>query len=102
MTTNIYSAGVLYASVCTDDPDDVVIAAVNAEVPHLVPWVISTQPFADGAPNPAPCNHDLAGRRHVLLTVLNEPAQTGPDRSRPVRATLTGDSPQDLGEGNDE
>lgn len=68
MTTKVYSAGLCYMSVCTDDPDEVMLAAVNASHPTGVSseWAVADEAFASGDPNPTPCEFET-GKRHVLV-----------------------------------
>lgn len=68
MSTVVYKTGVCFASVCTDDDDGVMLATVNATHPSGTAggWKLTDEVFADGTPNPAPCNIDPA-RRHVLV-----------------------------------
>lgn len=64
----MYSSGLVYLSVCTDDTDGDMLAVVNASHPTGLDhgWLISDEPFASGAPSPSPCEM-IPGRRHILL-----------------------------------
>jgi len=68
MSTTVYSPGFCHLSVCTDDTDDVMLAAVNASHPTGLShgWTVADEPFHSGDPNPCPCNID-ADKRHVLV-----------------------------------
>jgi hypothetical protein len=73
----VYSQGLVYASVCAPadmDPNELE-RIVNMQAPTGVgsPWRISSESFADGTPNPAPCAHADGAegddeRRHWLLS----------------------------------
>lgn len=68
MSTIPYAVGICFASVCTDDTDAEAAASLNLQRPTgVTPWRIHPEPFADGSPNPSPCEHDPA-RRHVLFS----------------------------------
>jgi hypothetical protein len=59
MSVIIYSNGLVHCSVCApiDMDREAVTDAVNAQHPTgVTPWHISDEPFADGSPNPSPCN----------------------------------------------
>lgn len=67
----IYSHGLCCTSVCAAaelTPEEVA-QAVNFQTPTGIasPWSVSEDTFANGAPNPNPCN-DNPHRRHWLLT----------------------------------
>jgi hypothetical protein len=68
----VYSHGLCFASACalTDLDALAVELAVNDEVPTGIaaPWRISEDAhFANGAPNPSPCEKDET-RKHWLLS----------------------------------
>ena len=67
----VYSSGLCYCSVCTDLIDPAEVAAeTNRQNPTGLDrgWSISDDPtFANGQPNPCPCNHH-EGRQHFLLS----------------------------------
>lgn len=69
MSTVVYSFGLVHASVCSDDSEDVILMHVNREHPTGLAhgWTLSEDPtFASGHPNPGPCNTD-DDRKHYLL-----------------------------------
>jgi hypothetical protein len=63
----IYTMGLCHASLCAP-----VEMSREDVLRHAGPsgtsggWVISDEPFADGAPNPSPCERE-PGRQHWLL-----------------------------------
>lgn len=67
----VYVHGLVYASVCAaaDVPAEKVAATVNVTHPTgIAPqWHIASEPFADGSPNPNPCEQD-GSRVHWLLS----------------------------------
>lgn len=66
---DVYAMGVVHASVCAPRDMEVaeMLARVNSEHPTGVgPWVLSSQPFADGTPNPTDCD-DHKENIHYLL-----------------------------------
>lgn len=63
-----YSVGLCYASVCTSLSDDETTARLNAERPTGIgPWRIADEAFANGDPNPRPCDQNPGTHRHVLF-----------------------------------
>lgn len=67
----IYGLELACASACAPAamPADEVAAMVNSQSPTGIssPWQVAEDPFANGTPNPAPCDQDAGGRRHWLL-----------------------------------
>ena len=66
----IYSAGIVHLSVCTDEPPDVMLAEVNRIHPTGLAhgWELDPAPtVAEGSPNPAPCNRNTALRHYLLV-----------------------------------
>jgi hypothetical protein len=67
----VYAHGLVHVSACAPVAmtHDQVAAAVNSQHPTGISssWVVSDEPFADGTPNPVPCDQDPDGRRHYLL-----------------------------------
>lgn len=65
----IYSAGVVYTSVCTTLSDEEATTRLNCESPTgVTPWAVSKDPnFITGEPNPCPCPH-IIGARHILFS----------------------------------
>jgi hypothetical protein len=66
----LYAAGLVHASVCTSRSDAETLAYVDDIHPTGLErgWAISDDPaFADGKPNPSPCEHYPETHRHVLL-----------------------------------
>jgi hypothetical protein len=66
---DIYTWGLLEASVCTDLSDEKATQRLNLELPTGISsqWRISPEDFLDGTPNGSPCNQQWEGRRHVLF-----------------------------------
>jgi hypothetical protein len=65
-----YAVGICYASVCTSlESINEVARRLNAEHPTGVGrWHPSEDPtFADGQPNPRPCDDHPATHRHILF-----------------------------------
>lgn len=63
-----YAVGLCFASVCTDLPLDQAAARLNADYPTgVTPWKEHDGPFADGSPNPSPCQHSET-HRHILFS----------------------------------
>jgi len=66
----IYTQGLCYASACVEAglTLEEIERAANIESPTGIKsrWAIAEGPFADGTPNPTPCEND-ATRKHVLL-----------------------------------
>lgn len=67
----VYASGMLFCSACAPAgmPADEVEDAVNAQNPTGIAsrWKVADEPFADGAPNPPPCN-DGPLKTHWLLS----------------------------------
>jgi hypothetical protein len=67
---SVYSAGLVYASACAPGsmPLEQVEAAVNAQSPTGISsrWSLAGEPFADGTPNPGPCEQEPACRHYLL------------------------------------
>lgn len=69
-TVSVYALGLTHASVCTSLPDEQMLVTVDELCPTGLShgWKISDDPaFADGKPNPCPCEHYPETHRHVLL-----------------------------------
>lgn len=69
-SVTVYALGLTHASVCTSQPDEQTLATVDELYPTGLNhgWKISDDPaFADGKPNPCPCDHHPRTHRHVLL-----------------------------------
>lgn len=65
-----YSLGLCSASVCTSLPDDQATDRLNAEHPTGIDsrWSIADGPtFANGQPNPRPCDSWPDTHRHILF-----------------------------------
>ena len=66
----IYATGIVCLSVCAENdiPISEVEAYANKETPTGIThgWEKAGENFADGSPNPCPCNED-ATRLHYLL-----------------------------------
>jgi hypothetical protein len=70
VSVDVYTVGLVHASVCTDldDPDEIA-REVNAKHPTGISsaWKISDAPtFSGGQPNPCPCDRD-PDRKHYLM-----------------------------------
>lgn len=67
----LYAHGLVYTSACAPAamPPEQVEAAVNIESPTGISscWSLADEPFADGTPNPGPCDQG-PDRRHYLLS----------------------------------
>jgi hypothetical protein len=69
-TFTIYGHGLLYASVCTSLSDEAATERLNFVMPTGTQsaWAIDDEGvFADGTPNPQPCNLN-AENRHILFS----------------------------------
>jgi hypothetical protein len=66
----IYSTGIVHSSVCVKK--GITIYEIETTVNNLLPtgisskWKVSTEDFADGTPNPSPCETDK-DRQHYLM-----------------------------------
>lgn len=67
MAFDVYSVGLVAASVCTDLDDDTATQRLNETHPTGIAsrWTVADASFADGTPNPGPCARP--GCRHVLF-----------------------------------
>lgn len=67
---NIYSYGLVYASVCSSLPQPQVEARMAADPTGIQsPWTLSDdEAFRDGKPNPCPCEHFPTTHRHYLFS----------------------------------
>lgn len=65
----VYAYGLVFLSACTALDDEATTARVNAEWPTGISsrWSVHGEPYADGTPNPSPCNKQPE-RRHVLFS----------------------------------
>lgn len=67
----IGGVGIVAVSVCApkDTSCEAIEAWVNTESPTGIssPWAISDDEFADGHPNPCPCDQEPKARLHYLL-----------------------------------
>lgn len=67
----IGSPGIVAVSVCApkDTPREQIEEWVNGEHPTGIssPWAISGDDFAEGQPNPCPCDQEPDARLHYLL-----------------------------------
>ena len=68
MSTDTYSVGLVFASVCSDDEVDIMLVAVNQDHPTGLDhgWTLADEPFRTGDENPHSCGRDPA-RLHYLL-----------------------------------
>lgn len=67
-----YGVGLCYASVCTSLTDEEAAARLNLDQPTGVgrPWEISKdETFANGQPQPRPCDQFPDTHRHILFEV---------------------------------
>lgn len=66
---NIYGNGILFCSVCTDQPIEETVAAVNELNPTGISskWEHTGVDFRTGESSPHPCEND-AKKNHILLT----------------------------------
>ena len=67
----VYTSGLVSCSACApaDMPIDEVAREVNLQNPTGISsrWQAATEPFADGTPNPCPCNQHPVERVHYLF-----------------------------------
>lgn len=65
-----YSVGLVYASICTSLTDEQATARLNEQHPTGITsrWTVADEPFANGDPNPRPCNSHPDTHRHLLFT----------------------------------
>ena len=67
---DIYSLGLVNASVCSSLPVDVVCERLNAEHPTGIKsrWVLADdKQFRDGKPMPCPCEQNPGTHKHYLF-----------------------------------
>lgn len=70
MKFEVYSIGMVYASVCTSLSDKEATKRLNAEHPTGISsqWAVSkSATFRDGRPNPCPCEQHPETHRHILF-----------------------------------
>lgn len=70
MSTTVYSFGLVYCSVCSDEPIEDMLRAANRSHPTGLShgWVLSDDPtFAAGGPNPGPCDEDSTKTHYLLV-----------------------------------
>lgn len=67
----VYASGLVHMSVCvpvTMSRDQVAETASEVNPTGITSqWAVSGEPFADGSPNPCPCDTEPDDRRHYLL-----------------------------------
>jgi len=65
----VYSTGIFYCSVCTDEEPGAMLEQVNMLSPAGTAhgWKIAEEPFKSGEPNPSPCNDKPETHKHYLL-----------------------------------
>lgn len=66
---DVYSAGIICCSVCTDEEPEAMVEKVNQVFPagETLRWRISEDPcFANGQPNPCVCDQN-PNLKHYLL-----------------------------------
>lgn len=66
---NIYSWGLIYLSVCTDETIEATTVAVNMSHPTGIEsqWALADEPFRTGETNPHPCK-DTKDAQHMLFS----------------------------------
>ena len=70
MDFEVYSIGIVHASVCTSLSDEEATKRINAEHPTGTSsmWAVSkSATFRDGNPNPCPCERNPKTHRHILF-----------------------------------
>lgn len=66
---DIYRAGLCFASVCSSLPLNEVKARMAAEFTGVGPWLLSDDAeFANGQPNPCPCENAPETHTHYLFS----------------------------------
>lgn len=65
----VYSEGLVYASVCSSLPEQEVVARMRRRISGTKGgWVMAAGGFADGTANPHPCDRKPDTHRHYLFS----------------------------------